>query len=39
MRFARMVGILVVMTLGLVAVAMGLYTAYVARMWARAMQS
>jgi hypothetical protein len=39
MRFARLLGLLTVLTLGLVIVAMGAYTAYVARVWLRAMKA
>ncbi len=39
MRFAKVLVILVMVTLGLGLVAMGVYTAYVARLWLEAMQS
>lgn len=39
MRFVRALAILMVLTLGLAMVAMGAYTAYVARLWLRAMKA
>lgn len=39
MRLARSLAVLVVLTLGLAMVAMGAYTAYVARLWLRAMKT
>jgi len=38
-RFARSLGFFLGFTLGLAMVAMGVYTAYVARLWFRAMRT
>src|SRR3990172_9743056 len=39
MKFVRMLAFVMVLTLGLAMVAMGAYTAYVARLWFRAMKA
>ncbi len=39
MRFLRMTGFLLGIALGLAVVAIGAYTAYVARLWLRAMKA
>ena len=39
MKFVRMLAFVLVLTLGLAMVAMGGYTAYVARLWFRAMKA
>ncbi len=39
MKFVRMLAIVMVLTLGLAMVAMGAYSAYVARLWLRAMKA
>jgi len=39
MKFVRMLAFVLVLTLGLAMVAMGAYTAYVSRLWFRAMKA
>ena len=39
MKFVRMLAFVLVLTLGLAMVATGAYTAYVARLWFRAMKA
>jgi len=39
MKFVRILAFVMVLTLGLAMVAMGAYTAYVARLWFRAMKA